>query len=136
MSSPLVDPKTTARAMPTHSGALTSAGLSDIPQIPYIGTKWAFYHPPSGPVQAHAYVGKTSEPDFVASRACKILLGAKYDNNFNYRREIIGILAEPNTCFVCFRTRNTDGSPVCASSWKLRLCDTCWEEYSVGRSIF
>ncbi|KAI9778693.1 MAG: hypothetical protein M1839_007924 [Geoglossum umbratile] len=133
--SPLADPKATAVAVPPHSGAFLSAGFSAMPQIPYTGTKWALYHPPSGSVQAHAYVGKASEPDFVASRACKTLLGSKYDSNFNYRREIIGTLAELNVCFVCFRTRNTDGSPVRASSWKLRLCDTCWEAYSVVGSV-
>ena len=81
-------------------------------------------------------MGMADEPDFVVSRARKALLGSKYDSNFNYRREIIGRLNDLNTCFICLKTRNSDGTLVLACAWKLRLCDMCWEEYSVCKFAF
>ncbi|KAH0562284.1 hypothetical protein GP486_003015 [Trichoglossum hirsutum] len=120
-------------AIPHHSGYFMSAGFTSSPQIPYTGTNWALYYPPIGPVQAHAYVGAvTNEPTFVASRARKTLLGSKYDCDFNYRREIVGCLKQPNTCIICLKGRNPDGSIVRAKCWKLTFCFTCLEEYQIG----
>ncbi|KAH0535976.1 hypothetical protein FGG08_007133 [Glutinoglossum americanum] len=123
-------PETSAVAIPHHSGLFLSAGFTTSPQIPYVGTKWALYCPPSGPIQAHGYVGTiTSGPTFVAFRAHKSLLGSAYDRDFNYRREIIGHLKKPNTCVICLKRRNLDGSVLAlqATGYSFDMIHHLWE---------